>query len=86
MRKEWAKKIWFVLDTLLDLLFAFVTVYNGFYSFQSALPSKETVSYLFDNCLRSGEAGCADHYWYYGNIISYGFWNAEPTREQFLQH
>jgi hypothetical protein len=83
MSKEWGKKIWFVLDILLDLLFVAVTVYNGVYSFQAALPSKEAVSYLFDDCLRNGEAGCAEHYWNYGNIISHGFWNAEPTREQF---
>jgi hypothetical protein len=79
---KWAKKLCFVLDVLLDILFAAVTVYNGFYSFQAALPSTEAVSYLFD-CLQNGESGCAYHYWYYGDVISHGFWNAEPTREQF---
>jgi hypothetical protein len=59
-------KVLSFLDVILDLLFVAVTVYNGVYSFQASLPSREAVAHLFDDCVRNGNNECAQHYWNYG--------------------
>lgn len=82
--KKLGCKVLSFLDVILDLLFVAVTVYNGVYSFQASLPSREAVAHLFDDCVRNGNNECAQHYWNYGDIITHGFWNTQPSVVPFF--